>query len=335
VAEKPLVEARISETKPVETKPAEAIPLTPPEPARPAARTAPPVTKPAEREKPPEPAKPVEVPKPAARETAKPPEVSKPVEPPKSVEPARPAEAVASVKPEPLSVPSFGGAVPASSSSYVDTLPEPSSGIPIAVKAGVPVVLIAAIGWFMFSGTGSDTKKKGPGSPSAQTLTVGEQGWVTEWASDAGGSRRGRQLTLYRPSMTLTDYKLKFTGTIETGALGWVFRAADTKNYYAMKIAVTRPGLNPSLAITRLAVVEGRESSYNEKPLALAGRSDMTFNVEVDVKGPHFTVSVQGQPVDVWTDNRLKSGGIGFMNERDERARTTAVQFDFVKTGSK
>jgi hypothetical protein len=208
-------------------------------------------------------------------------------------------------------------------------LPEPGGGIPVAVKIGGPLVVLAAIGWFVFAGGSSTETKKPQPASHAESLTVGEQGWVTEWASDAGGSRRGRQLTLYRPSMSLSDYKLKFTGTIEKGGLGWVFRAADTRNYYAMKIVVTRPGPVPSLSITRLAVVEGRESSYNEKPLAVAAGPNMSFNVVLDVKGPQFTASVQGQPVDVWTDNRLKAGAVGFMNEREERARTTAVQFDY------
>jgi hypothetical protein len=278
----------------------------------------------------------VEAPKPAVKEPARQNEISKPAETPESVEAAKPAEAgkpAETARVEPLSIPSFGGAAAATSASYADALPEPGGGIPIAVKAGIPVVLIAALGWFLFFSDGA-AKKPAP-STSAQTLNVGEQGWVTEWASDSGGSRRGRQLTLYRPSLTLSDYKLKFTGTIETGALGWVVRAADTKNYYAIKIVVTRPGPSPTLAITRLAVVDGRESSFNEKPLAIPMVGNLTFSVEVEAKGPNFTVTVQGQPVDVWTDNRLKSGGIGFMNERDERARTTAVQFDFAKAGTK
>src|SRR5438552_11779225 len=53
--------------------------------------------------------------------------------------------------------------------------------------------------------------------------------WITEWASDAAGSRRARQITLYRPSATLSDYQMQFTGQIESKALGWVFRAREDR----------------------------------------------------------------------------------------------------------
>jgi hypothetical protein len=199
------------------------------------------------------------------------------------------------------------------------------SKIPMPAKVGIALLLAAVALYFVF---GKSSAEK---APSAQTaVTMGEQGWSTEWASDTAGSKRGRQLTLYRPSAGMTDYQFKFVGQIESKALGWVFRAADTKNYYAMKIETLRPGV---MAISHLAVVDGRESSYSQKPVNIDARPAAAYRVTLDVTGPRFTVNVNGEPVDFWTDNRLKAGAVGFMNERDERGASSSVQFSFPQRG--
>jgi hypothetical protein len=51
----------------------------------------------------------------------------------------------------------------------------------------------------------------------------------------------------------------------------------------------------------------------------------------LDVSGPRFTAYLGGEPVDFWTDNRLKAGAVGFMNEREERGATSSVRFSFPK----
>jgi hypothetical protein len=197
------------------------------------------------------------------------------------------------------------------------------SRIPLAVKIGAAIVLLIVAAYFIF-GKSANTPAGGGG----QAVAVGEQGWSTEWASDAAGSRRGRQLTLYRPSVGMSDYQLQFVGQIESKALGWVFREIDTKNYYGMKIENTRPG---AMAISHFAVVEGRESSDTQKPIGIDARPGAAYRVKLAVEGPRFTLYIEGEPVDFWTDNRLKTGAVGFMNERDERGATSSVQFSFAK----
>jgi hypothetical protein len=196
------------------------------------------------------------------------------------------------------------------------------SRIPVAIKIGVAVALLIVAGYFIFGKT--DTTASG----GSHAVAVGEQGWSTEWASDAAGSRRGRQLTLYRPSVGMSDYQFQFVGQIESKALGWVFREIDTKNYYGMKIENVRPG---AMAISHFAVVEGRQSSDSEKPVGIDARPGAAYRVKLDVNGPRFTLYINSEPVDFWTDNRLKSGSVGFMNERDERGATSSVQFSFAQ----
>lgn len=189
--------------------------------------------------------------------------------------------------------------------------------VPVPARIGIALVLAIITIYFVF---GKDDK------PANLPVAVGEQGWSTEWAADAVGSRKGRQITLYRPSNRMSDYQFQFVGQIESKALGWVFREFDTKNYYAMKIETLRPGV---MALTHFAVVDGRESSFNQKPLTVDARAGVAYKVKLEATGPRFTVYVQGEPVDFWTDTRLKTGAVGFMNERDERGASSSVQFSF------
>jgi hypothetical protein len=194
--------------------------------------------------------------------------------------------------------------------------------LPAAVRAGGVILLALLLGSFFmrYSSTTPTSSSRG-----ADTLTLGEQGWVTEWASDSAGSRRARQITLYRPSVQLSDYQMRFTGQIENKALGWVFRAADTNNYYGMKIEHQ----GGSVLYRRFAVVNGLETSVTQKRLAIQARVDTAYNVRLEASGPHFSVYIQGEPIELWTDSRLKTGALGFMSEGDERARTSSVQFSF------
>ena len=146
--------------------------------------------------------------------------------------------------------------------------------MPMAIKAGAPVLAALGLGLYLLLGGVS----KAPAASSESRVSMksaGEQGWVTEWASDQAGSRRGRQITLYRPSAQLSDYKMQFTGQIEKKALSWVFRAADTKNYYGMKIEMDKPG---TVRFTRFAVVQGRESSVSGRPLPIQVRPGSSDN---------------------------------------------------------
>ena len=55
----------------------------------------------------------------------------------------------------------------------------------------------------------------------------------------------------------------------------------------------------------------------------------------VDVRGPQFTTYIQGQQVDTWTDDQLKVGGVGFLNERDERGKVKSVSIRYLSGAAK
>jgi hypothetical protein len=197
--------------------------------------------------------------------------------------------------------------------------------IPILVKLGLPAVaLIGGLIYFAVSGRVSSTLQAA--RPEPQAITMSEASWTTDSASDYSGMRRGRLITAYRPSLKLSDYKFEFTGVIEKKALGWVFRASDTSNYYGMKLEAADSG---QLTLSRFAVVDGRESSLSEKPLPMKAGPGGTIRVRLEAKGPRFSVYVQGDPAEEWSDNRLTRGAVGFMNDREERGRSTSVHFSY------
>jgi hypothetical protein len=209
------------------------------------------------------------------------------------------------------------------------TAPE-SVGLARSIKlAGIALALalgVAAYQWIWRDNSRSQD------STVASGMEMGGAGWITEWASDSAGSGRGRQITLYRPSLSMSDYRMEFLGRIEQSSLGWVFRAVDSRNYYVAKLEAARPGA--PLTITRFAVIRGFEGVHIQRVLGLAAGAGGTLKVSLEARGPRFTVSVQNQVVEDWEDERLKSGGVGFLNERQERGQVGSIQISFPKGGA-
>ncbi len=149
---------------------------------------------------------------------------------------------------------------------------------------------------------------------------------TTSWSYDQAGFVRPGPLALFKPSLDLADYRVEFLGEIDQKAIGWVFRAEDLKNYYAMKLVVVKPGPLPLVDMVRYAVINGKEGPQIHKPLPMTVRADMLYRVMVDVRGADFTVMAQGQVVDFWSDHRLQHGGVGFFSNRGERSRLRWVE---------
>jgi hypothetical protein len=200
-------------------------------------------------------------------------------------------------------------------------------------------ILLVVIAGIVFYSMSSKSHAPAPAPVSnteegvGPSIMLGEGGWVQGWGGDPNGSNTGRQITIYRPSLKLTDYRIEFQGEIDSKSIGWVFRALDPYNYYAMKLAIVTPGLSPKMALIKYAVIQGHEREMGRVPLDIAARNDTVFNVRVDVRGSKFSTSVQGQPVDVWTDEQIKSGGVGFLNERAERARIKSAAISYLTGG--
>ncbi len=154
----------------------------------------------------------------------------------------------------------------------------------------------------------------------------GRSNLTASWSYDQAGFVRPGPLALFKPTLDLADYRFEFLGEIDQKAIGWVFRAEDLKNYYAMKLVVVKPGPLPLVDMVRYAVIDGKEGPQVRKPLPITVRADMLYRLMVDVRGADFTVMAQGQVVDFWTDHRLQHGGVGFFSGRGERARLRWVE---------
>jgi hypothetical protein len=161
---------------------------------------------------------------------------------------------------------------------------------------------------------------------SMATVEMGEAGWLTEWVTDPTGSSHGRQISLYRPSLPMSDYRLNFSGRIENKSLGWAFRKADSKNYYVAKLQASRAG--GPVNLVRYAVVRGVEDRHIQIPLPDVSSAG-ALKVRLDAKRSHFTIYVQNQVVADWQDPRLQKGGVGFLSEREERGQVESVQISF------
>jgi hypothetical protein len=150
---------------------------------------------------------------------------------------------------------------------------------------------------------------------------AGGRNWAQSWTHDPAGYMRTGQLALYQPSLKLTDYRLEFFAQIERQSLGWVVRARDTQNYYAMKFTIMEPGPRPMLSVVRYPVIGGKKGIRVQVPIRAMIHNDRPYRVQVDVKGNRFSTLVEGQVVDTWSDDTLPAGGVGFFSEAGERAR--------------
>ena len=162
----------------------------------------------------------------------------------------------------------------------------------------------------------------------------GEDGWSKTWKYGAASFLEPGQLALYAPTVGMRDYTFQFLGQIERKSLNWVFRASDAKNYYAMRIVITRGGPLPEAQLVRSTVIGGKERDVTTMPIPFPVRPDTLYLVKMDIRGDDYTTYIQGQVVDTFTDSRLEQGGVGFYSARGEQSMLRWVelthQYDFL-----
>ena len=141
------------------------------------------------------------------------------------------------------------------------------------------------------------------------------------WSKNPEGYVRPGQLALFRPSLAYSNYHMEFFAQIESKSVGWVVRARDRKNYYAMKFKVVEPGLRPIIAMVHVTVRGGKPGREVEIPLSVMVHNNEAYHVAVEVKGNRVVTSIEGQEIDSFTDNTLPSGGVGFFADAGEKAR--------------
>lgn len=163
---------------------------------------------------------------------------------------------------------------------------------------------------------------------------TGDGGWARTWKYDKAQFVEPGQLALYSPTLPLADYSLEFLGQIGRRGLSWVFRAKDLKNYYVMRLVLTKNGALTQGSITRFAVVDGRKGPEKTLPIPMPIHQDALLRVRTDVRGHNFTTWIQEQVVDNFSDERIERGGVGFFSLPGDRALLRWVevkhQYDFL-----
>jgi hypothetical protein len=145
--------------------------------------------------------------------------------------------------------------------------------------------------------------------------------WAPGWQYSRDGYVRTGEMALFRPSLQYSDYRMEFYGQIESQSMGWVVRARDKQNYYAMKFTVIEPGLRPIIAMVHYQVTNGKRGHAVATPLSVMVHNNRPYHVSVDVRGNHFAAAIEGEPVESWTDDTPAQGGVGFFSEAGEHAR--------------
>lgn len=149
---------------------------------------------------------------------------------------------------------------------------------------------------------------------------TGPPGWANTWTYDATGFARPGRLAVLAGSAPLADYRLEFLAEIDKKAVAWVFRAADSRNYYAFKLLESKRPTGTAFSIVRYAVVGGHERSRIQLPLPVTASAKSMFRVRQEIRGDQFTTYLDGRVIDTWSDASLPSGGFGFFADPGETA---------------
>jgi hypothetical protein len=175
----------------------------------------------------------------------------------------------------------------------------------------------------MHFGAAPVRKVDSPPATMEEHFDSGLHHWVgatEDWKVDVAGVRPG-SLALYSPSLELSNYVFEFLTRIEQRGVSWVFRAANCNDYYKATLAVAPGG---GYEFRRQRVIGGLAEDATLRmapPAAPTPGGKTALTVRTRVAGNEFTISLDGQTIDTWTDARLTGGGIGFVGSPEERAR--------------
>jgi hypothetical protein len=116
----------------------------------------------------------------------------------------------------------------------------------------------------------------------------------------------------------MRDYDLEFLARIDSRSVNWVVRAAGRDTYLQCTITAVEGG---KLEFSRAAVNGGVAEAAVTASQRATGKPRTAMTVRMSVAGPVFSVGIDGKTIDSWVDDRLASGGIGFVGVPEDRAR--------------
>ncbi|MDQ2947222.1 MAG: hypothetical protein M3Y27_15040 [Acidobacteriota bacterium] len=138
-----------------------------------------------------------------------------------------------------------------------------------------------------------------------------------EFSGEADRVKPERQIFVYPASMLLQDYRVDFEAPLTTKGTGWVFRVADPRNYYGMRLESERDGAGLRWKIEKYVEVEGEH--ILSETIHLAHTAETGYcRITLEVQGSQFRTYVQGRLIDRWTDTRFSRGGFGYYGGASE-----------------
>jgi hypothetical protein len=149
---------------------------------------------------------------------------------------------------------------------------------------------------------------------------------ASTWSYDKNGFVSVGALSLFEPSVPLTNYDLDALVQIEAKGLGFVFRATSSQSYQVAKLIVEGSGPMPSLAVQRYAVIANRPSRSVLTKYPTHFQSDTLYRLHLEVRGDAFALYIQDNLIDSWSDPRLHTGGVGLFCSPGEKARVAWVR---------
>jgi hypothetical protein len=136
------------------------------------------------------------------------------------------------------------------------------------------------------------------------------------WAQEGSYIRPGR-LRIWSRSASLANYDFEFVGQIDRKSLDWAYRAVDSQNYYATKVAIVSPD---TTELVRYVVVNGKRMDWMELPIPIKLAAKTDYHFELTAQGNRFRTFIDGHIVSSWSDSRISRGGIGFFSEDGEKS---------------
>lgn len=189
-----------------------------------------------------------------------------------------------------------------------------SSSLAVKFLLSASVTLLLVPGW------------RDVGSPGARAVEIESSMRESGWARESAG--QARQLVLYRASLPATDYRLDFTWRFNPQGLACVFRAKDGNNYGAVRIKHVGSESSRAISVERFTVSRGLEKSRVQRVLTLPG-DGAALEAAMNIAGPVFRLYLDGTLVSQWTDSRLTSGGLGFLEEGARPVKVQSVRISF------
>ena|SRR5579859_7395301 len=149
---------------------------------------------------------------------------------------------------------------------------------------------------------------------------------ASTWSYDKNGFVNPSALSLFVPSMHLTNYDLDSLVQIEAKGIGLVFRADGPRTYQAVRVLTEGSGSMAALFVEHYHVIAGQVSTPVRVRFSSRFPADTLYRLHLQVRGDAFSLYLQDQLVEFWSDNRLRAGGVGLFCGRGEHARVAWIR---------